>query len=239
MSVELHPYGVQRTIYFPLVKAGSQDFAVSGDYTHASGDVRISKDGGAFATATNAPSAISAGGNGSSAIWSLTLTAAEMQAAEIVVIVSDAATKAVEDQCVKLHTFGNASAKIVADLSVANLAANVIQAAGTAWASGAITSGTFASGAITATAIATDAIGSDELAAGAVSKIWTSALTEAYAADGATFTGAQALYMLWSLLAEKSVSSTTVTCKKLDGSTTSMTLTLDSASAPTSITRAT
>jgi len=122
MSVEWHKYGTQTTIYFPLIKASSQNFAVSGDYTHASGDVKISKDGGAAATATNSPSAITMG-NG--AMWSLTLTATEMQAAEVVVTIIDAATKAVEDQMVKLHTFGHASAKIVADLSAANLAADV------------------------------------------------------------------------------------------------------------------
>lgn len=126
--IQLQKYGTQCTILFPLVKAGSNNFAVSGDYTHASGDVKISKDGGAAATATNAPSAITMG-NG--AVWSLTLTATEMQAAEIVVTIIDAATKAVEDQAIVIHTHGNASAKIVADLSVANLAANVTQFGGT------------------------------------------------------------------------------------------------------------
>ena len=129
MSAQLRKYGTQCTIYFPLVKASSQNFAVSGDYTHASGDVKISKDGGAAATATNSPSAITMG-NG--AIWSLTLTATEMSAAEIVVTIIDAATKAIEDQAIVIHTFGNASAMIVADLSAANLAANATQWGGVA-----------------------------------------------------------------------------------------------------------
>lgn len=72
---------------------------------------------------------------------------------------------------------------------------------------------------------------------GAIDAIWTRALTEAYAADGATFTGAQALYMIYALLAEASASGTTLTIKKLDGSTTAMTFTLNDASTPTSITR--
>jgi len=72
---------------------------------------------------------------------------------------------------------------------------------------------------------------------GAIDAIWTRALTEAYAADGATFTGAQALYMLFAMLAEASVSGTTLTAKKLDGSTTAMTFTINDASTPTSITR--
>ena len=94
MAAQLRKYGTACTINFPLIKAGSQNFAVSGDYTHASGDVKISKDGGAAATATNSPSALTMG-NG--AVWQLTLTATEMQAAEIVVTIIDATTKAIED----------------------------------------------------------------------------------------------------------------------------------------------
>lgn len=67
----------------------------------------------------------------------------------------------------------------------------------------------------------------------------TAALTESYAADGATFSTAQALYMLHSSLSEFSISGTTLTAKQLDGSTTAMTFTLDDATNPTSRTRAT
>ncbi len=70
-------------------------------------------------------------------------------------------------------------------------------------------------------------------------QILTTALTEAYATDGSAATLSQILYMVWSMLAEKSITSTTMTAKKLDGSTTSMTFTLNDASNPTSITRAT
>lgn len=63
--------------------------------------------------------------------------------------------------------------------------------------------------------------------------------TESYASDGSVPTLAQMLFMIWSGIAEFSVSGTTITCKKLDGSTTSMTFTLDSSTAPTSRTRAT
>lgn len=45
------------------------------------------------------------------------------------------------------------------------------------------------------------------------------------------------LYMIWSLMAERSIASTSLTAKKLDGSTTSMVFTLDSATLPTSQTR--
>jgi hypothetical protein len=103
--------------------------------------------------------------------------------------------------------------------------------------------GSVGAGGITSTSIATDAIDADALAADALTEIFNkitqTALTEGYAADGATATLEQMLYMLWSALAEFSISSTTITCKKLDGSTTALTFTLDDATNPTSRTRAT
>lgn len=64
-------------------------------------------------------------------------------------------------------------------------------------------------------------------------------LVEGYAVDGSAFTLEQSLYMIWSALAEFAVSGTTIVAKKLDGSTTAMTFTLDDSSNPTSRTRAT
>jgi len=98
-------------------------------------------------------------------------------------------------------------------------------------------------GAITADSIAADAIDASALKADAVTEITTSvlttAMTEAYAADGAAPTVAQALFAIQQFLQERSVSDTTITVKKLDGSTTAMTLTINNAATPTSITRAT
>lgn len=67
----------------------------------------------------------------------------------------------------------------------------------------------------------------------------SAALTEGYAALGAAATLPQLLYEVRALLAEKSISSTTLTTKKLDGSTTAATYTLDDATTPSAITRAT
>jgi len=64
-------------------------------------------------------------------------------------------------------------------------------------------------------------------------------LTEGYAADGAAPTLEQLLFMTYSLLATFSFSGVTQTVKKIDKSTTAMTFTLDSATVPTSHTRAT
>jgi len=63
-------------------------------------------------------------------------------------------------------------------------------------------------------------------------------ITDSVPADGSLPTVNQALYMIWQFLSEKSVSGTTVTVKKADGSTSLMTFTLDDATTPNSITRA-
>lgn len=70
-------------------------------------------------------------------------------------------------------------------------------------------------------------------------QILTTALTESYNTDGAAPTLTQALMLLMQILSEASVASTTMTVKKLNGTTTAATFTLDSATAPTSITRTT
>lgn len=67
----------------------------------------------------------------------------------------------------------------------------------------------------------------------------TVALTESYAADGVAPTPEQFFFQIWSLLAERNFVSTTLTTKKLDGSTTAMTFTLDDATTPTTQTRST
>ena len=201
----LRKYGVQTDIYFPLIKAGSNDFALSADYTPAAGDTKISKDGGAAANTTNNPTAV-AMGNG--AMWKLTLTATEMQAAKIMIVVSDAATKAVEDQMLLVTTYGNASAEHAFDLDTANVAVGTNN----------------------------DETGYTLSNAG-IDAVFQRQMTEGYAADGTAPTLEQALHMILQTVNEFSISGTTLTVKKLDGTTTAMTITLDDANNPTSRTR--
>lgn len=118
-------------IQIPIPKRGVVDFAVSGDWTPAAGDVKILVDNTAAANVTNLPTA-KAGAN-TGAIWEFVLTAAELSCKQAIIIISDAATKAIEDQCFIVETFGNASAMYAADFSLANLPANVTQLLGTAW----------------------------------------------------------------------------------------------------------
>jgi hypothetical protein len=72
-----------------------------------------------------------------------------------------------------------------------------------------------------------------------LTSIFTTAMTESYAADGVAPTPAQSLFLIQQALTEVAIVSTTETIKKLDGSTAAATLTLDDASSPTSKTRAT
>ena len=72
-----------------------------------------------------------------------------------------------------------------------------------------------------------------------VADILTTQMTESYAAKGVAPTLAQSLFWVQQVLTELSFSGTTGTVKKLDGSTTAGTLTLDDADDPTSLTRAT
>jgi hypothetical protein len=68
--------------------------------------------------------------------------------------------------------------------------------------------------------------------------VLNTAMTEGYAADGSPATLAQMQYMLWAAAAaEKVISGTTMTVKKLDGTSTAMTFTLNDPTNPTSITR--
>jgi hypothetical protein len=70
------------------------------------------------------------------------------------------------------------------------------------------------------------------------SAVFTSVLTEAYAALNAVPTAAQLLFELRALLVENIVVGTTVTTKKIDGVTTAHTYTINNPVTPTSITTA-
>jgi hypothetical protein len=75
-------------------------------------------------------------------------------------------------------------------------------------------------------------------AAAIATAVLTTQMTEAYNTDGKAPTLAQAQFVTMQRLTEFGISGTAITVKKLDGTTTAYTLTMDSASAPTSVTRA-
>ena len=139
------------------------------------------------------------------------------------------------------------------DAQVLSMAANTLTAAATAsdfgtevatavWASATRTLSALGF-TLGASDLAADTIGASELAADGIAEIvnavLTTAMTESYNADGAAPTLAQALFVTMQRLTEFAISGTTITVKKLDGSSTAYTLTLDDATSPTSTTRAT
>jgi hypothetical protein len=103
MSTISIPWGTAYTFRAPIVKASSTNYAIVGtDWTPAAGDVKISKDGGAFANIATLPSTVTLSG---SAAWSWTLSAAETEATEIVIQVIDQdVTKVIQDQFFRLQT---------------------------------------------------------------------------------------------------------------------------------------
>jgi flagellar capping protein FliD len=101
----LGKYNSAMMIAFPLIKAGSNNFAINTDYTYAAGDIKIVIDNGAAANSTNSPTYVATGNGGG--IWTLNLTAAEMAGKMIIVTIVDATTKAVEDQAIIIQTYGD------------------------------------------------------------------------------------------------------------------------------------
>src|ERR1043166_1275933 len=101
-------------IRIPMIKRGAVDFALGADWTPAAGDVKIAKDGGAAANLATLPTAVTIG---NSAYWEFALSAAELSCKQLVVTISDASPKAVEDNMFVVETYGNANAMVGVDLS--------------------------------------------------------------------------------------------------------------------------
>ena len=69
--------------------------------------------------------------------------------------------------------------------------------------------------------------------------VMTTQMTESYAADGVEPTPAQALFLIQQMFTEFFINHVTLTVRKLDGSSIAATLTMDSATNPTQLTRTT
>lgn len=156
-STDSRPVPIKNTAYravFPILdKTGALVTAAAGL------DSEVSKDQGTFADCTNEATEIAT----SSGVYYLDLTATEMNADCVAVIVKTTTTDA---KTTVLVFYPQESGDIKVDLqsiatatvstSTAQLGVNVVNAAGTAWGSGAITAGTFAADAITAAKLAAD-----------------------------------------------------------------------------------
>lgn len=155
MSASLRKYATATAsgthVGIPMIKAGSQDFATGSDWTPATGDVKVSIDGGAQANISTLPAYT----NGQ---WVFQFTSGETTGKSIRVVVVDSATKAVEDQFFVIETFGHASAMFTFDFT----------------ATGGKVPATVASGDLT---LATDQITSASVSSAAVTKIQTGLAT--------------------------------------------------------------
>ena len=182
-STDARPIPIKNTAYrvtFPILN-GSGDLV-----TGASGlDSEVSKDAGTFADCTNEATEIAT----SSCIYYLDLTATEMNADCVVIVVKTSTSGAkttpivlypqeAGDIKVDVQSFGGTAgtfasgrpevnmthiAGAAVSATTAQLGVNVVNAAGTAWGSGAITAASIASGALT----------SAKFAAGAFDAVWT------------------------------------------------------------------
>ena len=146
--------GTGADVIIPIIKRGVVDFAVTADWSPASGDVKVSKDGGTEANIGTLPVI-----NGTSG-WKFVFADAELQCKSLTIRVVDSATKAIEDQFLVVETYGHASAMYPVDLSASVLPVNVTHFGGTA--------GTFDEGKPTV-----------ELDSASVDAIWNEVLTGA------------------------------------------------------------
>lgn len=118
----LRKYGVEAVINFQLYETDGASFKV--DAVHAAGDSVIMKDEGAEANTANA---FVDEGTG----YSLTLSAAELTAARVVVYVADQTSPAVWiDEAIVVETYGHASAMHAFDLDTATQGVDVVSISG-------------------------------------------------------------------------------------------------------------
>lgn len=102
-------YGVATSFLVALPKADDTDLADAGDYTYAAGDIKVIKPGGAVANLAGTPTEIDAG---HVMLLSVPLSATEMEAAYIGVVLADALVPdEVEHNAWIIETYGHPSAQ--------------------------------------------------------------------------------------------------------------------------------
>lgn len=125
MSVYLRKYGVETKVDFALYKLDGTGLKT--DAASASGDVTLYRDEAAVET-LDADAFTDEG-----TVYSLTLSATEMQAARIIVAIVDQSSPQVWlDKTLIVETYGNASAMHAFDLATAVQSVNVTQIGGAA-----------------------------------------------------------------------------------------------------------
>ena len=120
-GVHLRKYGVQTTIDFEVYEVDGVDLRV--DWVPAAADCEIMKNEGASTQCTN-----TATDEGS--IYSIVLTATEMEHARGVLKIVDAATKVFLDKVIIIETYGHASAMHAFDLDTATQGVDIVSISG-------------------------------------------------------------------------------------------------------------
>lgn len=185
--------------------------------TLATGDFKIAKDEGAYTNLTNLPVVSPAGSRN----VKVSLTATEMNASRIAFQAVDASGAEWCDLAFVIESSPD-------DLTVANIKLAIL-ADNTA----------FNGASIALVKAKTDSLPASPAATADIASALEATIADSIPSDGNRPSVKQALYMLTQFMLERRVNSTTVSVKKPDGTTDLFTLTLDSALAPTTITRAT
>ncbi len=240
---------------FRCVLFAQSDNQIKANPTIASGDWKVSIDGGAFANLATLPDV----DPDSSVQVKVSLSADEMNGDEIMVTAIDAAGDEWHSAAWVIHTAAQTFDTM--DTNIDGILADTNELQGD-WANGGrldvildarasqtsvddlptnselATALTAADDATLAAIAALNNLSAAQVNAEVVDVLRTDTIPDSYATDGAQPTIAQALLMVWQFLSERAVSGTTVTVKKPDGSTSAMTFTLSDATDPASITRA-
>lgn len=167
-------YGESVTRYVKLYQYETLDPATSSEWTPASGDVKVSKDGGTGANITTLPTYDS-----SMRLWKVSLSATEAQAKIVTIDFQDVTGDAINPVSLDIETFGNASAQYPSTFPVPVVSGDLP----TNFADLAITSST---GLVSVGTLATDCVNAAALASDAVSEIQSGLAT---AANQATIEG--------------------------------------------------
>lgn len=210
--------------------------------TLAAGDVKVSIDGGALNNLNTLPTVTPAAGK----LVKVTLSAAEMTGDNLQVIFSDAAGAEWCDLVINIQT----TTRQIDNLSFPNTSGRgqdvtATGAVGIDWANVENPTTTLD---LANTEILNSATQETQIAAlnnlsqgevvSAVQTINALPVPDAVAAEGDLPSINEALLMITRFLMEKSLSGTTMTVNKEDGTTANMTFTLNDSTAPTSISRA-
>jgi hypothetical protein len=225
--------GVEFIIYIGLTSQANPN-TLQASPTIAAGDFKVSIDGAALANLSTLPAVTPA----ASKMVKITLSTSEMNGDNITVVCSDAAGSEWCDQLINIQT----SARQIDDLAYPATSGRslAVDAAGLVDANTVKISGD-------ATAADNEESFFDGTGYAGTNNViptvttltqLTTAVADSTPADGSRPSIAQAVLMITRFLMEKNSSGTTLTVRKEDGSTAVMTFTLDNASAPTSITRA-